>query len=122
MPSRTLRVIKPWPITLARQDMTTLIGKMHWVDGQTHGFDYRLEFNDWYQYLGTKTKLYADELGRPNSGSGLPETDDLWREDGDPWKGHRDLDNREGSVAVGRISRLQEKDHFFQRLLDRQLP
>ncbi len=28
---------------------TALIGKMHWVDGQTHGFDYRLEFNDWFQ-------------------------------------------------------------------------
>lgn len=92
--------------------MTALIGKMHWVDGQTHGFDYRLEFNDWYQYLGPKTKLYADELGRPNSGSGLPEIDDLWREEGDPWRGHRDLDNREGSVAVGRISKLEEKDHF----------
>lgn len=92
--------------------LTALIGKMHWVDGQTHGFDYRLEFNDWYQYLGPKTKIYADELGRPNSGSGLPEIDDLWREEGDPWKGPRDLDNREGSVAVGRVSLLEEKDHF----------
>jgi choline-sulfatase len=92
--------------------LTALIGKMHWVDAQTHGFEYRLEFNDWYQYLGPKTKLYADELGRPNSGSGLPEIDDLWREEGDPWMGHRELDNREGSVAVGRVSRLEEKDHF----------
>ncbi len=92
--------------------LTALIGKMHWVDAQTHGFEYRLEFNDWYQYLGPKTKLYADELGRPNSGSGLPEIDDLWREEGDPWKGHRELDDREGSVAVGRVSRLEEKDHF----------
>ena len=25
---------------------------MHFVDAQTHGFDYRLDFNDWYQYLG----------------------------------------------------------------------
>lgn len=92
--------------------LTALIGKMHWVDAQTHGFEYRLEFNDWYQYLGPKTKLYADELGRPNSGSGLPEIDDLWREEGDPWKGHRELDDRAGSVAVGRVSRLEEKDHF----------
>ncbi len=92
--------------------MTALVGKMHWVDAQSHGFEYRLEFNDWYQYLGPKTKLYADELGRRNSGSGLPEIDDLWRDEDDPWKGHRTLDNREGSVAVGRVSLLEEKDHF----------
>jgi choline-sulfatase len=42
--------------------MTALIGKMHFVDAQTHGFDYRLDFNDWFQSLGPKTKLYADEL------------------------------------------------------------
>ena len=29
--------------------MTGLIGKMHWVDAQSHGFEYRLEFNDWFQ-------------------------------------------------------------------------
>jgi choline-sulfatase len=28
--------------------MTGLIGKMHWVDGQSHGFECRLEFNDWF--------------------------------------------------------------------------
>jgi len=27
--------------------MTALIGKMHFVDAQTHGFEYRLDFNDW---------------------------------------------------------------------------
>ena len=62
---------------------------MHFVDAQTHGFDYHLGFNDWYQYLGPKTKLYADELSRANSGSGMPEIDDLWRDFGDPWKGAR---------------------------------
>ena len=92
--------------------MTALIGKMHWVDAQTHVFEYRLEFNDWLQYLGPKAQLYADELGRSNSGSGLPEIDDLWREEGDPWKGHRTLDAREGSVDVGRVSLLPEEDHF----------
>jgi choline-sulfatase len=92
--------------------MTGLIGKMHWVDAQSHGFEYRLEFNDWFQYLGPKAQIYADELGMRNSGSGLPEIDDLWRDEGDPWKGHRTLDNREGSVAVGRVSLLEEKDHF----------
>ena len=110
----------PWPFqhkTLADYFgaagyMSALIGKMHFVDAQTHGFDYRLDFNDWFQYLGPKTKLYADELGKPNSGSGLPQIDDLWRDEGDPWKGVRDLDNREGPVAVGRVSKIPETDQF----------
>lgn len=92
--------------------MTALIGKMHFVDAQTHGFDYRLDFNDWLQYLGPKAQIYADELGQQNSGAGLPEIDDLWREEGDPWRGHRTPDHREGSVAVGRVSLLEEQDHF----------
>jgi choline-sulfatase len=92
--------------------MTALIGKMHFVDAQTHGFDYRLDFNDWYQQLGPKTKLYADELSRANSGSGLPQIDDLWRDTGDPWKNDRDLDDRQGAVAVGRVSKIPEQDHF----------
>ncbi len=92
--------------------MTALIGKMHFVDAQSHGFEYRLDFNDWFQYLGPKTQIYADELGQANSGSGLPQIDDLWREEGDPWKGHRTADGREGSAAVGRVSQLEEKDHF----------
>jgi choline-sulfatase len=92
--------------------MTALIGKMHFVDAQTHGFDYRLDFNDWFQSLGPKTKLYADELARANSGSGLPQIDDLWRDGGDPWKGSRTPDGRQGSVAVGGASRMAEEDHF----------
>jgi choline-sulfatase len=92
--------------------MTGLVGKMHFVDAQTHGFDYHLDFNDWYQYLGPKTKLYADELSRANSGSGMPQIDDLWRDFGDPWKGDRELDDRQGLVAVGRVSKIPEQDHF----------
>ena len=91
---------------------TGLVGKMHFVDAQTHGFDYRLDFNDWFQYLGPKTKLYADELSRANSGSGLPQIDDLWRDFGDPWKGARTLDDRKSSVATGRVSIIPERDHF----------
>lgn len=110
----------PWPIghkTIAHYFdqagyVTGLIGKMHFVDAQTHGFDYHLDFNDWYQFLGPKTKLYADELGRANSGSGLPQIDDLWRDFGDPWKGDRDLDDRQGAVAVGGVSKIPEEDHF----------
>jgi len=110
----------PWPWSIktmahyfgARGYVTGLIGKMHFVDGQTHGFDYRLDFNDWFQYLGPKSKLYADELARPNSGSGNPQIDSLWRDSGDPWKDTRTPDNREGFVHVGRPSLLEEKDHF----------
>ena len=110
----------PWPFekkTIAHHlsragYMTALIGKMHFVDAQTHGFDYHLGFNDWYQYLGPKTKLYADELSRANSGSGMPEIDDLWRDYGDPWKGGRTLDDRQGPVHVGEVSKIPEQDHF----------
>ena len=92
--------------------MTALIGKMHMVDAQTHGFNYKLEFNDWWQYLGPKAKLYASELGFPNSGAGLPQIPDLWAEEDDPWKGHRTHDERLGHVAVGRPSLMEEQDHF----------
>ena len=92
--------------------LSALVGKMHFVDAQTHGFNYKLEFNDWWQYLGPKVHLYADELGRANSGAGLPQIDSLWQEEDDPWKGHREPDGRIGSVAVGRPSELREEDHF----------
>ena len=91
--------------------MTSLVGKMHFVDAQTHGFDYKLEFNDWWQYLGPKTQIWADELGRPNSGSGLPQINSLWQK-GDPWAGHRKTDGRLVTVAVGRASEMVEEDHF----------
>lgn len=117
---RTWSNATPWPFeirTMAHHFsragyVSGLIGKMHFVDAQTHGFDYRLDFNDWYQYLGPKTKLYADELSRANSGSGMPQIDDLWRDFGDPWRGHRTLDDRKGFVHVGRASLIEERDHF----------
>ncbi len=110
----------PWPFenrTIAHHFsragyVSGLIGKMHFVDAQTHGFDYRMDFNDWFQYLGPKTRLYADELGRANSGSGLPIVDDLWRDFGDPWAGHRTPDDRKGFVHIGRASLIPERDHF----------
>jgi len=92
--------------------MTALIGKMHMVDAQTHGFNYELEFNDWFQYLGPKTKMYADELGRPNSGSGQPQIPELWAEEKYPWIEHITPDGRLGAVAVGRPSLMEEQDHF----------
>lgn len=90
---------------------TGLIGKMHAVDAQLHGFAYQLEFNEWFQSIGPKTKLYADELGYPNMGAGLPQVEGLWY-NGDPWKGHREPDGRLGHVAVGRPSAMEEQDHF----------
>ncbi|HXE12978.1 MAG TPA: sulfatase-like hydrolase/transferase [Bryobacteraceae bacterium] len=92
--------------------MTALVGKMHFVDAQTHGFNYKLDFNDWYQYLGPKTRLRAEEIIYPNSGSGLPQIDDLWRDYGDPWTGFINMDQREGYVSPGRVSALAEQDHF----------
>jgi choline-sulfatase len=110
----------PWPFerkTIAHHFsragyMSALVGKMHFVDAQTHGFDYHLGFNDWFQYLGPKSKLYADELGHPNSGSGLPEVDDLWSDFGDPWAKVREKDDRKGAVSIGRVSKIAEQDHF----------
>ena len=91
--------------------MTSLIGKMHFIDAQTHGFDYHLDFNDWFEYLGPKTKIFADELGQANDGSGLPQIPSIWGKE-DPWSSVRVDDDREGYIAVGRRSRLSEEDHF----------
>ncbi len=110
----------PWPFehkTMAHAFgragyISALIGKMHFVDAQTHGFDYRLDFNDWFQYLGPKTRLWAEELSRRNSGSGMPQVDDLWRDFDDPWLNAREKDERAGPVDVGRASKIPERDHF----------
>jgi choline-sulfatase len=96
---------------------TGLIGKMHFGDAQLHGFDYELEFNDWFQCLGPKAKLYAEEMGAPGSGGGLPQIPGLW-EKGDPWKGHREREGRLGPVAVGRPSVMEEEDHFERFVAD----
>ena len=92
--------------------LTALVGKMHFVDAQVHGFQYELEFNDWFQSLGPKTKLYAEETFFSNSGAGLPQIESLWQAEGNPWKGHLKSDNRLGAVAVGRASKMAEADHF----------
>lgn len=109
----------PWPYrykTLAHyfKDagyITSAIGKMHFDDGQSHDFDYRLDFNDWFQVLGPKAKIWADELGFPNNGAGQPQIPEL-NDRHDPWAGARTDDDREGSVAVGHVSHLAEEDHF----------
>lgn len=92
--------------------LTALIGKMHFLDGQSHGFDYRLGFNDWLMYLGPKVRHFANEIasypGYENSvydtGSGLPDVEGLW--DGpSPWKGHVE-------PAQALASELAAEDHF----------
>jgi len=110
----------PWPFehrTIAHHlsaagYMTALIGKMHFADAQTHGFDYRLGFNDWFQYLGPKTQRFVEELGDPTSGCGMPQVESLWHEEGNPWAGSFQRDNRLGLTSAGRVSSLEEKDHF----------
>ena len=110
----------PWPFehkTMAHHFsaagyITALIGKMHFVDAQTHGFDYHLDFNDWFQYLGPKTQRFAEELADPNSGDGLPQIPSLWQGEGDPWMGHMTRDDRQGLITAGRASALAEEDHF----------
>lgn len=117
----------PWPFehkTMAHAFsrsgyMSALIGKMHFVDAQTHGFDYRLDFNDWWQQIGPMAKLYAEELSRANSGSGMPQIDDLWRDFGDPWKGVRQLDDRKSATHPGRVSKIPE-DHHFESFVARE--
>ena len=37
--------------------VTGIVGKTHWQDGQAHGFDFLLQFNDWLLRLGPKVKL-----------------------------------------------------------------
>jgi choline-sulfatase len=92
--------------------LTALIGKMHFLDAQSHGFDYELQFNDWLQYLGPRAQMYADEMGRQGSGAGFPQIPDLWQPQHDPWKELRKPDGRLGGVAVGRASEMEEADHF----------
>ena len=92
--------------------LPALIGKMHFIDAQVHGFQYELEFNDWFQVLGPRAGLYANETYNPNTGAGLPQIPALWKATGDPWVASRKPDGRLGPVAVGKASEMSEADHF----------
>ena len=108
----------PWPLGTATLGhhfsragyLSATIGKAHFADGQTHGFDYKLDFNEWFQYLGPKTQLYADELPTVNGGAGFPEVFSVW-DSGDPWKQTRKAASRE-YFETGRPSPMEEADHF----------
>lgn len=88
------------------------IGKMHFADANSHGFEYRLDSNDWYQRLGPKAKTYADEVGKQFPGDCHPQIASLWRESGNPWAASYEKDGRKGMVHAGRVSWLDERDHF----------
>ena len=76
---------------------TGVIGKTHFNDGHTHGFQYSLGFNDWFMYLGPKMQEYADEIANNpfpfffktvnDDGAGLPERPAVWGKK-TPWAGH----------------------------------
>ena len=93
---------------------TGLIGKMHFNDGHSHGFQYFLGFNDWFMYLGPKVQGYADEIANHpigpqffntvnDDGSGLPELPGVWGGKS-PWAGH--------VKRIGLPSELAVEDQF----------
>lgn len=89
--------------------LTGLIGKMHFNDGHTHGFDYVLGFNDWLMYLGPKVQHYANEIGTysktmHNTGCGFPAIEGLWK-GASPWVGHV-------TARTELASDLAAEDHF----------
>lgn len=92
---------------------TGVIGKTHFNDGHTHGFQYFLGFNDWFMYLGPKMQGYADEIANNPSphffetvnddGAGLPELPSVWGKKL-PWAGH--------VKHIGLPSELAAEDQF----------
>jgi choline-sulfatase len=97
--------------------LTALIGKMHYNDAHSHGFEYYLSINDWLMYLGPKVRHYADEIASHqltehfyrtvyDTGAGFPDVEDLW--DGpSPWVGQV-----ERYPFTGVTSRLDAEDHL----------
>ncbi|HEY8744852.1 MAG TPA: sulfatase-like hydrolase/transferase, partial [Chloroflexota bacterium] len=43
--------------------VTAWLGKMHPVDGQTHGFDYYMDMGAYFDYLGPKTRVFTYGMG-----------------------------------------------------------
>ncbi len=97
--------------------LTGLIGKMHFNDPHTRGFQYRLGFNDWFQYLGPKVQLFANEIANHTTGpqffdtvnddgSGLPELPALW----DKWKGKGPWAGRVERMPLGQGAQLDAED------------
>ncbi|MCL2813485.1 MAG: sulfatase-like hydrolase/transferase [Oscillospiraceae bacterium] len=98
--------------------MTGLVGKMHFNDSCTHGFEYYTSINDWLMYLGPKVSHYADEIANHqltghffstviDDGAGFPDLSDVWEGNISPWAGAVKK-YPEGRVA----SELDEGDHL----------
>ncbi|HEU5318609.1 MAG TPA: sulfatase-like hydrolase/transferase [Chloroflexota bacterium] len=88
---------------------TAFLGKMHPVDGQTHGFDYYVDFGHYYDYLGPKTEVFTRGMGANDSGSGSPWLTIYQRGDRSPWVG-RDDPRRHETLELGEV--LAEEDQF----------
>ncbi|HET7771903.1 MAG TPA: sulfatase-like hydrolase/transferase [Chloroflexota bacterium] len=92
---------------------TAFLGKMHPVDGQTHGFDYYVDFGHYYDYLGPKTEVFTRGMGANDSGSGSPWLtmyfEKRGKRDVSPWF-QDDDPMRHESLEIGGV--LPEEDHF----------
>jgi choline-sulfatase len=90
---------------------TAFLGKLHPVDGQTHGFDYYMDFGHYYDYLGPKTAIFTAGMGAEDSGCGSPWIT-IFREGAghrSPWV-QPDAPRHNDTLAVQQL--LDEPDHF----------
>ncbi len=90
---------------------TAFLGKMHPVDGQTHGFDYYMDFGHYYDYLGPKTAVFTHGMGAEDSGCGSPWIT-IFRDEGQqrsPWV-PPDTPRHNDTLEVREL--LPEEDHF----------
>ena len=98
--------------------MTGLVGKMHFNDSCSHGFEYYTGINDWLMYLGPKVGHYANEIANHqltdhffstviDDGAGFPDLSDVWEGNISPWAGAVEK-YPQGKVA----SELDEADHL----------
>ena len=98
--------------------MTGLVGKMHFNDSCSHGFEYYTSINDWLMYLGPKARHYADEIANHqltgsffgtliDDGAGFPDLSDVWENNLSPWVGEVK------KFPLGQVaSALAEEDHL----------
>jgi choline-sulfatase len=93
--------------------VTAFVGKLHPVDGQTHGFDYYVDMGHYYDYLGPRTEVFTRFMGADDSGSGSPWLT-IYRDRGgardrSPWMRPEDP-RRNETLEIAET--LPEADHF----------
>jgi choline-sulfatase len=106
--------------------LTGLIGKMHFLDSNTHGFDFRLGCNDWLQYLGPKVHHYADEIASypgylksvHDTGSCFPDVHGL-STGPSPWVRQVTLEKTLASDLIRRISSTHSLPGKAARFIER---